>query len=62
MGEELREALEKHLFNYTWGRPDGAGSKVFPVLRGQPIGRASQHSIKFNDIIDGYKEIHKRRL
>ena len=30
MGEELREALEKHLFNYTWGCLNGAGSKVFP--------------------------------
>ena len=39
-----------------------AGSKVIPVMRGQAIGRSSQQSIKFNDIIDGYKEIHKRRL
>ena len=30
MGEELRAALEKHLFNYTWGVPGGGGSKVFP--------------------------------
>ena len=40
MGEELREALEKHLFNYTWGRPDGAGSKVFPSTDIRRVGVA----------------------
>ena len=29
MGAKLREALEKHLFNYTWGDPDGVNRKVF---------------------------------
>ena len=29
MGAELREAFEKHLFNYTWGDPDGGGCKIF---------------------------------
>ena len=31
MESELREALEKHLFNYKWGDPDGGGSKIFPA-------------------------------
>mmetsp|Transcript_47630 Transcript_47630/g.62955 ORF Transcript_47630/g.62955 Transcript_47630/m.62955 type:complete len:183 (+) Transcript_47630:1799-2347(+) len=39
-----------------------SGSKVMPVMRGQIPGRSAPHSIKFNEIIDGYKEIHKRRL
>ena len=30
MEEELRDALEKHLFNYNWGHLHGGGSKVFP--------------------------------
>ena len=30
MEREMREALEKHLFNYNWGEPNGGGSKVFP--------------------------------
>jgi len=41
-----------------------AGSKVIPVMRGKPIdgGSGPNNNIKFVDIIDSYKEIHKRRL
>ena len=31
MGNELKETLEKHLFNCKWGDPDGGGSKIFPA-------------------------------
>lgn len=31
MGDELKETLEKHLFNCEWGDPDGRGRKTFPA-------------------------------
>ena len=31
MVNELKETLEKHLFNCKWGDPDGRGRKTFPA-------------------------------